>query len=62
MEICNAPIDKEVLKRARADRQGRKDLVTEGLEHNLEHIRKIAKELEETYYLGQTAKDSKQSI
>jgi hypothetical protein len=60
-QICDPSTDKEVEDLERID-NGRNYLITEGLEHNQEHVRKIARELEETYYLGQTAKDSEQSI
>jgi hypothetical protein len=62
LEICRASTHKEVVKELERIDKGRNDLITEGLEYNLEPIRKIAKELEKTYYLGQTAKDSKRSI
>jgi hypothetical protein len=58
MEIRNASTHKEVV-RAKAYIQRMKGLIAGRLEHNQQHIRKIAKELEDTYYLAQIAKIAK---
>jgi hypothetical protein len=49
LEICRASTHKEVVKELERIDKRRNDLITEGLEYNLEPIRKIAKELEEIH-------------